>query len=98
VQGLASDGRTSAGQQQVELDVGHIQLATPAQITNATAQVSYNDGQSFKPANVTSLGGGRFRISFSAPAGVDVTLQVSAADSAGGSITETIVRAYGVAS
>jgi hypothetical protein len=98
VQGLTSDGRTSAGQQQVDLDVGHIQLATPGPITKATAQVSYNDGQSFKPATVTSLGGGRFRIAFSAPAGVDVTLQVSAADSAGGSITETIVRAYGVAS
>jgi hypothetical protein len=98
VHGLAGDGRTSAGQQQVDLDVGHIQLAAPATITNATAQVSYNDGQTFTPANVTSLGGGRFRIKFSAPAGVDVTLQVSAADSAGGSITETILRAYGVAS
>jgi hypothetical protein len=98
VRGLARDERTQAGQQQIDLDVGHIQLATPARITRASAQVSYNDGQSFRPAGVTSLGGGRFRITFTAPAGVDVTLRVSAADAAGGSITETILRAYGVAS
>jgi hypothetical protein len=98
VRGLAGDGSTSAGSQQVDLDVGHLQLATPSKITKATAQVSYNDGRTFKAANVTSLGGGRFRITFSAPAGVNVTLQVSASDSGGGSITETILRAYGVAS
>jgi hypothetical protein len=98
VQGLAGDGLTSAGSQQVDLDVGHIQLAAPSKITHATAQVSYNDGRTFQPANITSLGGGRFRIKFSAPASVNVTLQVSATDSAGGSITETILRAYGVAS
>ena len=98
VGGLPSDGRASAGTQVIDLDVGHIQLATSAPITGATAQVSYNDGQTFKPATVTSLGGGRFRIGFVAPAGVDVTLRVSAADTAGGSITETILRAYGVAS
>ena len=98
VQGMTNTGLTSAGQQQIDLDVGHIQLAADSQIKGATAQVSYNDGQSFKPASVTSLGGGRFRIKFTAPAGVDVTLQVSATDAAGGSINETILRAYGVAS
>jgi len=98
VQGLTSHGLTKAGGQQIDLSVGHIQLAPHTQITRATAQVSYNDGQSFKPTGVTSMGGGRFRIKFTAPAGVDVTLQVRATDAAGGSINETILRAYGVAS
>ncbi|MGN6793216.1 MAG: hypothetical protein ACTHJW_12605 [Streptosporangiaceae bacterium] len=98
VGGLGSDGLTSAGAQLIDLNAGHIQLAASARITGVTAQVSYNDGQTFQPANVTSVGGDRFRISFNAPAGVDVTLRVSAADAAGGSITETILRAYGVAS
>ncbi len=40
--------------------------------------------------------GGNFRIAFTAPGGVDVTLPVSATDAAGGSITETILRAYRV--
>jgi hypothetical protein len=98
VHGLASDGRTHPGPQEIDLDVGHLQLAAPARITSATAQVSFNGGQKYRPASVTSLGGGRFLIGFTAPAGVDVTLRVRAVDAAGGSITETIQRAYGVAS
>jgi hypothetical protein len=98
VQGLPPDGRTPAGPQVIRLDVDHLQLAGAARITGASTQVSYNDGQSFQPASVASLGGGHFRISFTAPAGVDVTLRVRATDAAGGSITETILRAYGVAS
>jgi hypothetical protein len=97
VQGLQTDGRTPAGPQVIRLDVGHLQLARAARVTGASTQVSYNDGQSFQPASVLSLGGGRFRISFTAPAGVNVTLRVRATDAAGGSITETILRAYGVA-
>jgi len=98
VRGLPMSGRASAGLQVIDLAVGHIQLARPTRITGATAQVSYNDGQTFQPATVTPTGAGRFRISFAAPAGVDVTLRVSATDAAGGSITENIARAYGVAS
>jgi hypothetical protein len=98
VQGLQDDERTSAGPQVIELDVGHIQLAAAAQITGAKAQVSFNGGKTFKPAGVSSLGSGRFQINFTAPAGANVTLRVSAADAAGGSIKETILRAYGVAS
>ena len=98
VRGLPLDGRAPAGAQQIELDAGHVQLARPVRITGATAQVSYNDGQTFRPAAVTTSGSGRFLVRFTAPAGVDVTLRVSATDAAGGSITETIVRAYGVAS
>ena len=98
VRGLPLDGRAPAGAQQVELTAGHIQLARSAGVTGATAQVSYNDGHTFRPATVTPSRGGRFLVSFTAPAGVDVMLRVSATDAAGGSITETIVRAYGVAS
>jgi hypothetical protein len=98
VQGLALNGTTPSGPQVIGLSVGHIQLGHAAPITGATAQVSYNDGQTWQLATVSSSGGGNFRISFTAPAGVDPTLRVGATDSAGGSITETISRAYGVAS
>jgi hypothetical protein len=98
VQGESLDGLTRPGAQAVDLAVGHIQLGGSAAITGATAQVSYNDGRSWQPAAVTAAGGGRFRLAFTAPAGAGVTLRVSAADAAGSSITETIQRAYGVAS
>ncbi len=94
VRGLALTGSVRPGPQQIALSVGHLQLATAPRVTGARAQVSYNDGQSWKPASVASSGGGNFRIAFSAPGGVDVTLRVSATDAAGGSITETILRAY----
>ena len=98
VQGLSLTGSTAAGPQQVDVSVGHVQLAAATAITGATAQYSLNDGQSWQPATVAATGASQFRIAFNAPAGVDVTLRVSATDAAGGSITETIVRAYGVAS
>jgi hypothetical protein len=96
VQGLALSGLTAPGAQVIDLTAGHIQLAASPAITGATAQVSYNDGDSWQPATVTAEGSGGFRIGYSAPAGVDVSLRVSATDAAGGSISETIVRAYGV--
>jgi len=96
VQGLAQNGTVPAGAQVIDLSVGHIQLAKDFAITRATAQVSYNDGQSWLKVSVAPLGGSRFRIAFTAPAGVDPTLRVTVTDSAGGSIRETILRAYGV--
>jgi hypothetical protein len=43
---------------------------------------------------VTAIGGGRFRATFTAPAGAYVTLRTTAHDAADGSITETITRGY----
>ena len=98
VQGQSLTGHTAPGPQAVDVSVSHVQLAAASAITGLSAAYSLNDGQSFQPATVTAAGGGQFHIGFSAPAGTDVTLRVSATDAAGGSITETIVRAYGVSS
>lgn len=94
VAGLALDGTTPAGGQNIGLDVGHIQLGGHARITHVTARVSFTGGRSWRPATVTTLGHGQFRITFTGRAGAYVTLQTHAADAAGGSITETIQRAY----
>jgi hypothetical protein len=67
-------------------------------MATAIAKVSVNGGHTWRPATVTAQGGGRFRIAFLAPAGSFVTLRVHATDAAGGSVTETIQRAYGIAS
>ncbi len=96
VQGLQQDGRAPDGPQLIDLAFGHLQLASATTVTGASAQFSYNDGQTWQAATVTPLAGGRFRMAFTAPGGVDVTLRVHARDAAGGAITETILRAYGV--
>jgi hypothetical protein len=98
VAGLGLTGRAAPGRQLIHITVGHLQRAHAARVTHAWAQVSFNGGKTFKAASVSSLGSGRFQINFTAPAGANVTLRVSAADAAGGSIKETILRAYGVAS
>jgi hypothetical protein len=98
VQGLSPTGHTAPGTQAIDVSAGHLQQATSSAITGLTAAYSLNDGQSWQTASVTATGSGQFQLGFSAPAGTDVTLRVSATDAAGGSITETIVRAYGVSS
>jgi hypothetical protein len=81
----------------IGLDVGHIQAGGQARITRVTARVSFTGGRSWHPATITGLGHGHFRVTFTARPGAYVTLRTSAADAAGGSITETILRAYQVA-
>jgi hypothetical protein len=98
VGGLAMDGSAPPGRQAVGISVGHIQLASAPAVTGAQAQVSFNDGKTWQAASVAAAGSGRFLAAFTAPAGAFVTLRVTAADAAGGSIRETILRAYKIAS
>jgi hypothetical protein len=98
VRGLALNGTTAAGRQVIGLDAGHIQLGGQARITRVTARVSVTGGRSWRPATVTALGRGQFRITFTARPGSYVTLRTSATDTAGNSVTETIQNAYQIAS
>jgi hypothetical protein len=56
--------------------------------------VSYNGGKTWHAARVTRISAGTFRAVFTAPKGATVTMRTSAADAAGGTITETITSAY----
>lgn len=94
---LGMDGRAPAGTQAVHLQVGHIQLARAATITKTAVSVSFDGGKSWRPARVTGQVGS-YTAAFTAPAGATVSLRTSAADAAGGSVTETITGAFRVAS
>jgi hypothetical protein len=85
-----------AGRQAIHLTVGHIQPATGSAITKASVSVSFDGGGTWQPARVSGCGGS-YTASFTAPAGTTVSLRTSAADAAGGTITETITGAYQVA-
>jgi hypothetical protein len=96
---LAMDGSAPAGRQAIGISVGHIQLArAAAQVTGARVQVSFNDGKTWRVTSVAAAGGGQFRAVFTAPPGALVAMRVTATDTAGGSIRETILRAYKIAS
>jgi len=45
---------------------------------------------------LAKVGNGLYRMSFSPPAGVDVTLRFTASDAAANSVAETILSAYSV--
>ncbi|HEY1918195.1 MAG TPA: hypothetical protein VGH27_21690 [Streptosporangiaceae bacterium] len=96
VVGLALDGATSPGQQVVQLQVGHLQLAMAAKIASAAISVSFNGGKTWHAARITGHGESYAAV-FTASAGAQVTLRTSAADASGGSVTETITNAYQIA-
>jgi hypothetical protein len=91
---IALDGTAPAGQQQVQISVGHQALvASPPAVTAVTAQYSTDGGGRWQPASVSGSGG-TWHASFSAPSGSYVSLRVSATDAAGGTLTETVTRAF----
>jgi hypothetical protein len=94
---LALDGTAPAGRQVIGLDVGHIQPGGQSRISRVTVAVSFTAGRNWRRAAVTALGGGHFRIAFTARPGAYVMLRTSATDAAGDSITETIPRGYQIA-
>jgi hypothetical protein len=96
VRDLGLGGTTPAGQQAIGLNVGHIQLASATKITGVGAQVSCNGGNTWQNAAVRAASSGDFTITFSEESGCLVTMKVTATDSAGGSVTETIDNAYQV--
>jgi len=95
VTGLRMAGATAPGRQVIRLSAGHLQLASDPAVSRATMRVSFNGGKTWHAARVTRAGKpGQFTAVFAAPAKAFVTLRVTAADKAGGSIAETITRAY----
>jgi hypothetical protein len=96
VAGIAVDGTAPPGAQVVKLTIGHQPFAAAADITSATASVSFDGGATWQPAAVTGAGGTRFA-AFDAPPGSYVSVKVSAADAAGNTVTETLMRAYATA-
>jgi hypothetical protein len=98
VKGLSMAGSAPAGGQVIGLTVGHLQLAPQPPISTAHLRVSFDGGATWRAARMDQAGPGRFRALFTAPAGSFVTLRFTATDRAGGSINETIDRAYKIAS
>jgi len=94
VGGLSLAGTARPGRQVLDLAVGHLQQAAQSRITRAGVRFSVNGGRTWQRASVRSAGAGRFRAQFTVPRSREVTLQVTARDATGATITETIRAAY----
>lgn len=96
IPGLGLDESAPPGRQVLDFSATHLQLAPAAAVKDATVQVSQNGGKTWRPLAVTSTGPGRFSAVFSDREAGSVSLRVTAADSAGSKIKETIMSAYKV--
>jgi hypothetical protein len=96
VPGLGLGESAAPGRQVLDFTAGHLQLAPAAAIKDAALQVSQDGGKTWRPVTVTPSGPGSFRASFSDRRAGAVSLRVTASDSAGGTIRETILSAYKV--
>ena len=89
-------GRVAAGPGQVVLAVSGNEGAPASPVDKATLSWSTDDGATWTAVPVRSRGGGRFAATVPNPAGATVSLRITAADRAGDTVTQTLVRAYAV--
>jgi hypothetical protein len=64
-----------------------------AVVTKLVVQVSYDDGRTWKPATV-ARDGAAWTVSVTHPAKGYVSLRAQAADAAGNTVEQTVIRAY----
>jgi hypothetical protein len=95
---IRPDNTVPVGTSRFVVQVGHVAPETWSAITQLTFATSL-DGTTFRPAKVTCLGNGRFRVTLTNPvntAGHQVSIQLHAKDAAGATVTQTVVNAYSV--
>lgn len=96
VPGLGLDESAPPGRQVLDFSATHLQLAPAAAVKDATVQVSQDGGKTWRLVAMTGCGPGKFRAVFSDQEAGTVALRVTATDSAGSQIKETILSAYKV--
>jgi len=87
----------------IRFAVSHQLGESPPSGVSATVSESFNDGKTWTaPQAASSTGGNQFTVTIAQPAlpatSGFASLRVTATDSAGNSVTQTIVRAYGLTS
>jgi subtilisin family serine protease len=92
---LDDHNRAEAGTLSGGLTVATQPGARASRTTSVTVEVSYDDGNTWHPATVTRTG---TNLGVTIPAGGTpggyASLRATAADEAGGTVTETVIRAY----
>ncbi|WP_031522191.1 hypothetical protein [Streptomyces sp. NRRL F-5123] len=87
------------GTQGLDLTVGHLSYdgrGSHAPVTSATVSVSFDGGATWQPAALTGSAG-NYHADWRNTGTAAPSIEVTAADGAGGSITQTVTAAYGIA-
>ena len=94
--GLDRENATDAGTIQVPVTVQRPHNAPAATLTALTVDVSFDDGRTWRAVPVTMDGADGGTVAITHPRGARyVSLRAHAADSSGGTVAQTIIRAYG---
>lgn len=97
--GLDLDETVRGGKRHTITVTGYYQpqLTTPPEVTDLSAEISYDGGETWQPAATEATGDGSFAITERHPrhAGV-VALRVSASDDAGNTVVQTMPEAFTV--
>lgn len=93
------DGSAPSGAQSLVIAVNHLPRSTPYPVAHAGLQVSFDNGTTWQPVALARICHAqvctnRFDASYTAPAGAQVSLRVTAQDTHGASVSETILGAY----
>ena len=89
-------GRVAAGPGTIRVGLAPTQGAPASPVDEARVDWSTDDGATWTPAAVRSLGGGRYAATVGNPAGSTVSLRLTGRDRAGNTLTQTLIRAYAV--
>ncbi|WP_344319530.1 hypothetical protein, partial [Actinocatenispora thailandica] len=93
---VSADGTVPAGPVRFVVTVRHLPGVTAVPATGVTAATSIAGG-GYRPAPVTALGHGRYRVTLpAAGSGTVVSVRLTATDAAGSTLTRTITDAYRV--
>ncbi|WP_187285779.1 S8 family serine peptidase [Streptomyces sp. ME109] len=93
----ADDGKAASGARLTVTPV-HLDGGPDAALRTSKVELSYDDGVTWSTARLSGLGDGAVSFSLHAPASARfVSLRVRAGDSLGNSVTQTVVRAAGIA-
>jgi hypothetical protein len=92
-------GHEPAGPVTGEVDISHLQGAPNTAITGVTMQVSFDGGQTWQPAAITTIAPGRYQVSYTNPSGATTAdIQLTAHDAQGNTLSQTIDQAYAITS
>jgi len=100
--GAGTDDVVPAGTRAtVSLSVGHQEGAAATPITSVTAQVSFDDGNTWTAVHPTRTAAGHYRLRYRQPVlgqtSGFASLRITATDAAGSHVDQTVIRAYPLA-
>ena len=89
----ALDGTVAPGRATMAVTFRHASGAPRIPIRSAAVEVSFDDGQTWTRTSLAGTGGGRYLARWTNPAGAHLSVRVTAGDTAGATLTQSVLDA-----